>query len=74
MGNPVSGATDFLTSAKSSACGLKVATPYDWYVYAVNGTSFSNGYGVSFATRSVTFASTLLKLPLPAPLREMVGD
>ena len=68
VSNPASGATYILTSAQSSACGLKVATPYTWYIYAVNGTSFSNGYGVSWATRSITFASTLLSLPVPLPL------
>lgn len=52
-------ATNFsLTETEAVVCGLDYDTPYHWSVYVTDGSSFSDGYGLSYYYRTVTFAST----------------
>lgn len=47
--------TFILDSAGFSTCELSYNNLYSWYVYAVQGSDWNNGYGAAYEKRSVTF-------------------
>jgi len=42
-----------------NVCSLFYDTPYAWYVYVTNGNTWSNGYGLSYFYRIITWPSPL---------------
>lgn len=58
--NPPVDSNSFILDADTAAnvCFLFYDTPYAWYVYVANGT-WSNGYGLSYFYRIITWPSPL---------------